>query len=58
MTLILSLATLCLPIVLYSALAASIKHYKCTGTPTKTLTWGRATEKPEGYLVKVSLKIV
>jgi len=24
----------------------------------KKLTWGRDTEKPEGYLVKISLKIV
>ena len=45
-------------ILLYSALAASIKHYTYTGTSTKKLTWGRDAEKPEGYLVKVSLKIV
>jgi len=44
--------------VLYSASATSIKHYKYTCTSTKNLTWGRDTEKPEGYLVKVSLKIV
>jgi len=44
--------------VLYSALAASIKHYKYTCTSTKNLTWGGDAEKPEGYFVKVSLKIV
>ena len=45
-------------IVLYSALAASMKHYTYTGTSTKESTWGRDTEKPEGSLVKVSLKTV
>ena len=41
----------------YSALAASVKHYKYTGTSTKKQTGGWDTEKPEGYLVKVSLKL-
>jgi len=43
---------------LYSALADSIKHYKYTGISTKELTLGMDSEKTEGYIVKVSLKIV